>query len=493
MKNKSLLGKVAWQIGPAALFFLLVILVFPIWQSFQIDADEGVNLGKAMLVEQGFELYNEIWSDQPPVLTYLLAGVIRLFGYSVPFSRLLIVAFASLLLWAFFQILDKQLGRGFAISGTILLVLSNPFTRLSYAVMIGLPAISLATLSLYAIIRWHEKKRALWLLVSGAILGLAVMTKLFVGILALIIAIGLVFWEYDKTKANFDWRKLLGPVFLWGLGFTAVVSAIVLAWVGVENIVQLIAPHTDASNLEIYQDRDLVIASWLNILFVLGSYFVISEKRWMMLYPMGWAIVAFLFLRSHAPVWDHQSLLVTVPAIMVASLAAHRSLQIAGKVLKQMFFEDRNKLQGAINVMALAAVLLFIVEFRAPSYVEVIRVQSFPLDIEEKFGKSTTWILSALNERKAETQWLMTDSPMFAYRTGILTPPVTAAITNKRFLTGRISEAELIQTILEYRPEQVLLGRIEFPEVYEFLKDDYDLILYGDDKIRHYVLKNLNE
>jgi hypothetical protein len=316
---------------------------------------------------------------------------------------------------------------------------------------------------------------------------------LFVGILALIIAIGLVFWEYDKTKANFDWRKLLGPVFLWGLGFTAVVSAIVLAWVGVENIVQLIAPHTDASNLEIYQDRDLVIASWLNILFVLGSYFVISEKRWMMLYPMGWAIVAFLFLRSHAPVWDHQSLLVTVPAIMVASLAAHRSLQIAGKVLKQMFFEDRNKLQGAINVMALAAVLLFIVEFRAPSYVEVIRVQSFPLDIEEKFGKSTTWILSALNERKAETQWLMTDSPMFAYRTGILTPPVTAAITNKRFLTGRISEAELIQTILEYRPEQVLLGRIEFPEVYEFLKDDYDLILYGDDKIRHYVLKNLNE
>ena len=66
VKNKSLLGKVAWQIGPAALFFLLVILVFPIWQSFQIDADEGVNLGKAMLVEQGFELYNEIWSDQPP-------------------------------------------------------------------------------------------------------------------------------------------------------------------------------------------------------------------------------------------------------------------------------------------------------------------------------------------------------------------------------------------------------------------------------------------
>ncbi len=170
MKDKSLFGKLVWQIGPPALFFLLVILVFPLWQSFQIDADEGVNLGKALLVEQGFELYSEIWSDQPPVLTYLLAGAIRVFGYNVPISRLLIVAFASLLVWAFFQILEKRLGKGFAITRAILLVLSNPFTRLSYAVMIGLPAIALATLSLYAIIRWQEEKKTLWLLVSGTML-----------------------------------------------------------------------------------------------------------------------------------------------------------------------------------------------------------------------------------------------------------------------------------------------------------------------------------
>ena len=185
------------------------------------------------------------------------------------------------------------------------------------------------------------------------------MTKLFAGILAPVIVIGLMLWEYDdNTKGKIDWRKLLGPVFIWGVSFTVVVSTIILAWVGVENIVQLIAPHTDASNLEIYQDRDLVIASWLKILFLIGSYIVIKEKRLAMLYPMGWAIVAFLFLTSHAPVWDHQSLLVTVPAIMMASLAAYRSLQITGNVLKEKFFEDRSKLQGALSAIALAAASL---------------------------------------------------------------------------------------------------------------------------------------
>jgi hypothetical protein len=38
---------------------------------------------KGALVANGFSLYSDIWSDQPPVLTFFLAGLEWVFPYSV--------------------------------------------------------------------------------------------------------------------------------------------------------------------------------------------------------------------------------------------------------------------------------------------------------------------------------------------------------------------------------------------------------------------------
>ena len=120
-----------------------------------------------------------------------------------------------------------------------------------------------------------------------------------------------------------------------------------------------------------------------------------------------------------------------------------------------------------------------------------MKVPRLPLDIEESFGKTQNWILNTLDSYQAEGQWLLTDLPMYAYRSGLLSPPETAAITRKRFYTGRISEADIIQTIIDYRPEQILLGRLDYPEVYEYLKNDYELSLYGSVNLLHYLLNEL--
>jgi len=75
MNSEESKNSIYWELGLTALFVIAILLLFPIWSSFQLDADEGVNLGKAMLLDKGFKLYTDIWSDQPPVLTYILAGL----------------------------------------------------------------------------------------------------------------------------------------------------------------------------------------------------------------------------------------------------------------------------------------------------------------------------------------------------------------------------------------------------------------------------------
>jgi hypothetical protein len=45
----------------------------PLKETFEYDPDEGVNVIKASLYSKGFSLYDEIWSNQPHLLTYILS------------------------------------------------------------------------------------------------------------------------------------------------------------------------------------------------------------------------------------------------------------------------------------------------------------------------------------------------------------------------------------------------------------------------------------
>jgi hypothetical protein len=46
-------------------------------EAVQIGADEGFELPKATLVINGHPLYSEVWDDQPPLHTHLVAWTLR--------------------------------------------------------------------------------------------------------------------------------------------------------------------------------------------------------------------------------------------------------------------------------------------------------------------------------------------------------------------------------------------------------------------------------
>ena len=85
------------------LLFALVLWIIAPWRSgYQLGPDEGLNLMKAALVVEGFSLYSEIWSDQPPLLTYILTAVHRAAPFSVEAARAVILGFSGLLLVSLF-------------------------------------------------------------------------------------------------------------------------------------------------------------------------------------------------------------------------------------------------------------------------------------------------------------------------------------------------------------------------------------------------------
>ena len=117
------------------------------WGSYSLQVDEGLNLEKAALVDNGYRLYNDIWSDQPPLLTYALAFVHHAFPFSVAAARVTILIFSILLATSLFRVVLRFEGSLAAWSSVLFLISSELFLKLSVSVMIGLPAVALAMLA----------------------------------------------------------------------------------------------------------------------------------------------------------------------------------------------------------------------------------------------------------------------------------------------------------------------------------------------------------
>jgi hypothetical protein len=76
-----------------------------------------------------------------------------------------------------------------------------------------------------------------------------------------------------------------------------------------------------------------------------------------------------------------------------------------------------------------------------------------------------------------QTNWIMTDMPMYAFRVQRPVPPNVATFSSKRLSTGSLTEEDILTAMHEYQPEQVLIARFEIPALEAYLQEHYSLIL----------------
>ena len=218
---------------------------------------------------------------------------------------------------------------------------------------------------------------------------------------------------------------------------------------------------------------------------VAGLIYLFRQKRWLLLYALGWMAAAYPLLLFHQPVWWHHQLLITIPASMIAAGGAWEGS-------REVIAWLRNRAQPAPAWMAASlgvAAILLVSGFRAPEFLGLARLAVQNASAAPR-AASEDRIMNKINQYASQTRWMVTDLPMFAFRAGLPVPPELAVISWKRFASGNLSDAEVLKIVKTYRPEQALIGRFDFPLLTQYLKENYRVI-YERENLKLYVLKTL--
>ncbi len=463
----------------ALLFFAFVFSYYPFREKLQFDSDEGLNLMRSMLVTLGHPLYSEVSSDQPPLLTHLLALLFRFVGFEVNPARLLILLFATLLVWSGAQFLQLTWGKPAAILFLPLAVMLPEYLRLSTSVMIGVPSIALAGVSMVFVVLWHRQRNSLWLVLSGFVLALSMLIKLFTGLLAPIFVIGISAAVYfERKEERLSW-KMLRPALIWSLCFGSLGLVLGLLLVGPQNVWSIIFPHVAAPTTDYLKDGGYTINNRLQaavpllILAFLGALLSIYKRNWLSFYPLAWAVLAYASFSFYSPVFYHHQLLVTVPAAMLAAAASGEGLLALGRLRRPAELIRLQTLLGVGALIGFGLVSLHYVPVIDKELMNSPRITDFNLQATP--GKLK--VLRVLNEHIDQTNWIMTDMPMYAFRVHRPVPPNLATFSSKRLATGALTDQDILAAMREYRPEQVLMARFQIPALEEYLQENYTLIL----------------
>lgn len=466
-----------FQVVIPLVYFGVMFYYFPFRDRFEFDTDEGINAMKALLFAKGYPLYTEIWSDQPPIFTFILSAWFRVFGFDINVGRVLVLIISSTMIYALYQNLRITWGSIHAISGVMLLILLPYYNTLSVSIMIGLPSIALATLALSALVYWHKQRNYLWLSLSAATLALSILIKLFTGILVPIFIIGIFVDGIIKSGKEWNYRGIFYPVIIWCGVFTVLFIGIGLIFLSPNNIYQLIEPHFTAgetklysSITETYQIAWYIKDSWpIIILALIGVISILIKNNWISLYFLAWSVVAYLTLLTLNPVWYHHQLLVTIPITMLAGIALGQAIDYFSKMISQRVIIYSKFVIFILVLVGLTAYLII----RLPETYYNFRLPAHLIEPAAPEPGHEQPFLTELSKYAEKTNWVITDLPIYAFRVNLPVPPELAVFSEKRLVTGNLNEQQIIEIVDAYKPEQVLIGRFNLPILEEFLKDDY--------------------
>ena len=446
-------------------FFLLVMLLGQWAKPFQYDPDEGLNLMKAALLSRGYPLYRAIWNDQPPMDTVMRAGVFAVVGRSALAARVMTALLATLAVWAMLDMVSRLHSLRAGIAAVVLLIVSAHFLKLSYAVMIGLPALALTVASFNLLSRWAAGGSRAALIGSGAVMAVAIATKMFaaVAIPAALAMIWIAVLQRDsKPKARFV------PMLAW-IAATLIGCAIIYAIFRPPSD-QLIAPHRTASEsrpwwsapaalLVARRDGDLLLlAVGAAALLLIGR-----ARNPYLAVPLIWFTCAAIAIQMHRPVRYHHSLLLVIPAAWAGGIFVDAMMAL---------HDPARRWSSRAQRVALGAFLIVLPVWQAGKFIASARRV-----LDTKMRREERALVAAMNERRDQTRWVVTDLQIYPFAAGLLSPPELVVTSSKRRDTGAMSDELVLDVLQRYRPEQVLLGRLDFgPMVTQFVDANYHLV-----------------
>ena len=460
-----------------ALFLVFVRSLEHWWKYYSLNLDEGFNLAKAALLTDGYGLYTEIWSDQPPVFTYLLSVVHVVSGGSVAAGRVLVLLFAAVIVGSLFTLVRRHEGRLAAWVAVAVLASSPMFLVLSVSIMIGLPAIAFGILAMDQVSRASLDHRKWRIWVAGLIFALSLQTKMF----TLLTLPALLFLSYQSAPVFERPREGVIRSLQLLLAIIAVFS--VIAFIVKTDFEQLISSHAATRRLSDqwisishFSSKKRGVGDIVLILGIIGLLVSLMFRVRDSLPPLLWFVVAFFGLIIHRPVWWHHLLLLIVPLSWLAGCGARR-----------LFEKTRGRQISGwrrdVTVVGLALATLLLHDSHTDDYRSAIKFLSNKRDYKQAENMEAH---DRLLWFAGNNQWVFTDHPIDVYRAGLRTLPSISVITGKRLKAGNLTINDMKQDFETYRPVQVSIRFSKFPELIPYLERRF-LTTRKIGKYKHFI------
>lgn len=518
------------------LFLIVFLVVFYVFLTtynypFSYEVDEGTDLIKRELVNAGYELFRDIWSDQPPVYTWILVGWQKLVGSSIVHARFLTILFSCFLAVCFRRIIHFFYGQSISICAVILLIFSNEYIRFSTVAMKAVPNLSLGLCSLLLLMVASRQKKGILknflCILSGSILGISMQLKLFIGLLIPVIFVycSLEFGSQKEKRnsiSSFSLKRLFRQAFNFefiSFSIGLIFWFLILGFIGHSlQSDQLLIGHFKNQiydrNLNIMRIIKLAKKENILLLFLSASSFflvileLVSKKRINIatILPIVWLLFAFIAFWNHIPIWNHYYLIFSIPSIWLScySLSFFYKILIAFSCRFLSVLDDYKQIKVSSNmtrfiqrlglfaliIMSNYSSLISYLNFRQSAF-NTNRVAHISGSKKAIFVKDMT---ARVGFYRHKTRWIYTDMSIVAFYNGLLVPPEVAVATSKTVRDSKDYDDRLLMALEKYKPEQVLLTYyyiyIMNPRLKKYLTEHYDRVL-DSSKAHHYIIKTL--
>jgi 4-amino-4-deoxy-L-arabinose transferase-like glycosyltransferase len=445
-------GQSSWLRRPscATLLTLLVLaalgylLSWRLAEAASLDYDEGVYLMSARLLLHGRAMFTEVFSSQPPFFLDLLHGALRLFGDSVGTGRAVCVIAAVATCGLTGLVAGARVGTRAAPAATFLCGASLLLVRQARTVQAELPALALAMAAMACLADQERARRFGWRLGAGALMGLALATKLLVAPIGLPVAMAAVEWRRGGARSSVRAVATISAAAILAVLAVSAPHGLRQVWDQSVTFHLVARSGTMPAVLSATPWRNLFTSEALLLVLAVMGALVLRARDPRLLAWLGiWLGATAAFLVGHAPLFTHHMIILVPPLAVLASGLAEvmrwRGLALAG-IVAAALVKGAGGLAPRLATSLWAEALTRTTSAEETRAVEALRSAARP----EELVVTDRQMLAYLAGRDVPAS--LCDTSFVRIATGSLTPDVALAESKRAravlLWTGRLARLE---------------------------------------------------
>jgi hypothetical protein len=412
--------------------------------AFGFYEDEGLNLLKGFMVAAGHPLYSSVYSDQPPLFTWILALAIRLFGADYHGLRFISLFSGWALLAGAMAVAGQMGGSSARVVTVVFLLACAPFLKFGSSILITTPALALGVWAIYFALRFASQGSRRALAASGYLLGFGAITKLAVLYLFPVVILALA-----SRATGTPLRRRIAHIVIWCSSFALPLAVAVIVTPASHMIWELVLPHIAGFRLAAQQAararREMLLAPGMESAYAAGVVGLLVAARAdprRGAFLLVWLLDVVAWMLIHRPLWEHHLPDLLVPLAICAG---------AGSAGLRPRVESAGVVPRAI--LALTPRVLVTIAFLSQLFAWEYWRNLFAGPSEASLRK----VASALMQVTSPQDWVLVDRPSIAFFARRRVPPSMVLIATKRIASGDLTDRELLEALDQYKPAAVVL------------------------------------